>query len=291
VAACPADFGAKRFKRLDLHKLIMTSNTYQQSGRHSAAGELANTDPNNDLFAFFPTRRLSAEELRDGMLKITGELNTDGGGLPIMPEMNMEVALQPRMIQFSLAPAYQPSPTPQLRNRRSIYAYRVRGLANPFLETFNRPNPNDSCEARDSASVSPQAFTLLNSDMVTARSIAFALRVERERTELQDQVARAIQLAYGRAATRAEKEKMTAYVEEMQAYHTNIEATPKEYPTTITRELVEEFTGEPFQYEEILPIFENYQADKQASDVSPETRALADLCLVLFNSHEFVYVY
>ena len=46
------------------------------------------------------------------MLVSTGELNRAVGGLPVMPEINMEVALQPRMIQFSLAPAYQPSRTP-----------------------------------------------------------------------------------------------------------------------------------------------------------------------------------
>ena len=85
-------------------------------------------------------RRLTAEELRDGILKITGELNTEMGGVFIQPEINMEVALQPRMIQFSIAPAYQPSPRPEQRNRRSIYAYRVRGQADPFLEIFNQPN-------------------------------------------------------------------------------------------------------------------------------------------------------
>ncbi|MEM7011584.1 MAG: DUF1553 domain-containing protein, partial [Verrucomicrobiota bacterium] len=243
------------------------------------------------LFAYFPSRRLSAEELRDSMLKVTGELNTEGGGLPIMPEMNLEVALQPRMIQFSLAPAYQPSPTPEMRNRRSIYAYRVRGLANPFLETFNRPNPNDSCEDRDAASVSPQAFTLMNSDMVTARSIAFALRVEKERKTLSGQVKRAIQLAYNRVPSSEEQEKMEAYVSEMRKYHQSAEPESKEFPTKITRSLVEEFTGEPFEYEEILPVYENYTPDKQAADVGPDTRALADLCLLLFNSHEFVYLY
>ena len=64
------------------------------------------------LLAVYEPRRLTAEELRDGMLAITGELNNEMGGLPIMPEINMEVALQPRMIQFSIAPAYQPSKTP-----------------------------------------------------------------------------------------------------------------------------------------------------------------------------------
>ncbi|MFT4688630.1 MAG: mono/diheme cytochrome c family protein [Limisphaerales bacterium] len=286
-----ADFVENGWQIKRLHRLIMASNTYQQSGRHSDMEKLRNDDPNNDLFAYFPSRRLTAEEIRDGMLKISGELNTDSGGLPIMPEMNLEVALQPRMIQFSLAPAYQPSRTPEERNRRSIYAYRVRGLANPFLETFNQPNPNDSCEDRDAASVSPQAFTLLNSDVVTARSIAYALRVEKEEATLSKQIDRAIRLAFSRNPTQQEKNKLLAYVKEMRAYHEQVKPESKEYPTQITRSLVEEFTGQPFEYEEILPAFENYVPDKQAADVGPNTRALADLCLLLFNSNEFVFLY
>ena len=225
------------------------------------------------------------------MLRVTGELNPLQGGLPIMPEMNLEVALQPRMIQFSLAPAYQPSRTPEERNRRSIYAYRVRGLPDPFLETLNQPNQNDSCENRDAASVSPQAFTLLNSDVVTDRSIAFALRVEKEATALPEQVKRAVQLAFGRAPSAEEARRMTAYVRKMRGYHRGTKPEPVTYPTRITRYLVEEFSGEPFEYEEILPAFENYVPDKKAADVESDTRALADLCLLLFNSHEFVFVY
>ena len=55
--------------------------------------------------------------------------------------------------------------------------------------------------------------------------------------------------------------------------------------------LVEEFSGKPFAYDEILPVFEDYVPDPQAADVSPATRALADVCLLLFNSNEFVYLY
>ncbi len=70
-----------------------------------------------------------------------------------------------------------------------------------------------------------------------------------------------------------------------------VEPAARNYPTSITRSLVEEFTGEPFDYQEILPVFEDYVPDRQGADVSAGTRALADLCLLLFNSHEFVYVY
>ena len=286
-----ADFVEKGWKIKRLHRMIMNSAAYQQSGQHPDQYKLNEEDPNNDLIAYFPNRRLTAEELRDGMLHITGELNPNGGGLPIRPEMNLEVALQPRMIQFSIAPTYLPSRTAKERNRRSIYAYRVRGLADPFLETFNQPNPNDSCEDRDAASVSPQAFTMMNSDLVTDRSIAFALRLEKEADTLPKKIQRAFHLAFSRNASDDELKKMSAYVTEMRGYHLDKTPGKRKYPTEITRSLVEEFSGQPFDYQEILPVFEDYLPDTQASDVSPETRALADFCLLIFNSHEFVFSY
>ncbi len=77
----------------------------------------------------------------------------------------------------------------------------------------------------------------------------------------------------------------------MRKYHEGRAPAATTYPTKITRALVEEFSGRPFEYEEILPVFEHYQPDRTASEVEPKTRALADLCLLLFNSHEFLYVY
>jgi hypothetical protein len=77
----------------------------------------------------------------------------------------------------------------------------------------------------------------------------------------------------------------------MEEYHRTVEPESTEYPTKIMRSLVEEFSGDTFEYQEILPAFESYQSDLKASDVDPETRALADICLLLFNTNEFAYVY
>jgi len=274
-----------------LHRSIMTSDAYRQSTERADIKDVREKDSDNKLLAYFTPRRLTAEELRDSMLAVSGELNLEMGGVPAMPEINMEVALQPRMIQFSIAPAHQPSRTPSERNRRSIYAYRVRGQADPFLEVFNHPNPNDSCERRDSASVSPQALTLMNSDAATDRSIAFALRLEREAETLQGQIDRAFDLAFGREPSIEERTRLAVYVEQMLAHHRDHEPAAKKYPTSVTRSLVEEFTGKPFEYQEMLNRFEDYVPDVKAWQVEPETRALADLCLLLFNSNELAYVY
>ncbi len=270
----------------------MSSETYRRSSHPVDADHQAAIDSNNELLASFPARRLTAEELRDSMLAISGELNAEMGGVPIMPEINQEVALQPRMIQFSIAPAHQPSRTPAERNRRTIYAYRVRGQADPLLEVMNLPNPNESCDLRDSAAVTPQAFTLLNSDVVTDRSLAFAARVQSdEPSDTQAWIRRAIELAYGRGATPAEQQHLHAYLEQMRQYHAEHSPEPVEYPTQVVRSLVEEFTGEPFEFIEKLNVYEDYVPDAKPWTVGADTRALADVCLLLFNSSEFIYVY
>lgn len=285
------DFVSNGWTIKRMHRLIMSSKLYRQSSEHPHTDKLRNRDPNNELLAYHSPRRLTAEELRDSLLAVTGELNRSIGGIPAMPEINMEVALQPRMIQFSLAPAYQPSPTREQRNRRTIYAYRVRGQADPFLELFNQPNPNESCEDRDSAAVTPQVFTLLNSDVITDRSIALAQRLETEYDSVERQVQRAFALTFGRRARNDELKRLTAYVRDMTSHHKKHEPPKVSYPTSITRSVVEELSGKPFEYDEILPVFENYETDVKPADVDPETRALADLCLLLFNSNEFVYIY
>ncbi|MFK8113400.1 MAG: PSD1 and planctomycete cytochrome C domain-containing protein [Rubripirellula sp.] len=285
------EFVAGGMKTKALHRMIMKSDAYMRSTAHPNLEALRNKDPDNKLLARFVPRRLSAEELRDSMLMASNELQLEIGGLPMMPEINLEVALQPRMIQFSIAPAYQPSPTPKQRNRRSIYAYRVRGQADPFMEVMNLPNPNESCELRDASAVSPQAFTLMNSDVMSDRSIALALRVQKEVENLPGQIGRVFQLVFGRKPTNAERQSMRKYVTEMVSYHEGIKPEPVVYPTKVTRSLIEEFSGDRFEFEEWLPIFENYTPDAKPATVSAQTRAIADMCLLLFNSNEFVYVY
>ena len=286
------DFVDNGWKIKRLHRMIMNSDVYRRSGKVADAEKQAAIDPDNKLLASWQPRRLTAEELRDATLQISGELNREMGGVPIMPEINMEVALQPRMIQFSIAPAHQPSRTPAERNRRTIYAYRVRGQADPMLEIMNQPNPNESCEARDAAAVTPQAFTLLNSDTMTDRSIALALRVQKELPDnLEGQVERVIRLAFNRAATDQEKSNLTEYLKEMNAYHAENEPEEVKYPTQVVRSLVEEFTGEPFEFIEKLNVYEDYVPDPKPWTVSSETRALADVCLLMMNSNEFLYIY
>ncbi len=285
------DFVNNGWKFKHLHRLVMTSEAYKQDSERHDMKEYRESDPNNQWLGYFEPHHLTAAEIRDSMLTISGELNRDMGGVPAIPEINMEVALQPRMIQFSIAPVAQPSRTPSSRNRRSIYTYRVRGQADLFLEVFNQPNPNGSCKRRDSPSVSPQALTLMNSDIAADRSIAFALRIEQEVEGITNRIDRAYQLAYGRVPSEERRQKLIEFLQKMQEQFSTNPPVRKTYPTRVTRSLVEEFSGKPFQYEEWLNQFEDYLPDKKAWQIEPGTRSLAELCLLLCNSNEFIYVY
>jgi hypothetical protein len=159
------------------------------------------------------------------------------------------------------------------------------------MEVMNLPNPNDSCEHRDTAAVSPQAFTLLNSDLMSDRSIALAARVQKDAKALPGQIGRAFRLVLGRKPTDEERRSMRAYVTAMIEHHKNHQPQPTIYPTKVVRSLVEEFSGETFEFDELLPVFEDYVPDAKPATVSAETRAMADMCLLLLNANEFVYVY
>ena len=117
-----------------------------------------------------------------------------------------------------------------------------------------------------------------------------AIRLQSETNQLSDQIQLAFQRILLRDASEKERERLSKYVREMTSYHQGVRPSPVQYPTRITRSLVEEFSGQLFEYEEILPVFENYQADAKPQEVAPRVRALADLVLLLLNTNEFMYV-
>lgn len=273
-----------------LHQLIVTSETYKRLSDHPNAERIAQVDPDNHLLAYWPPRRLAAEELRDSLLAISGELSRQRGGPGVFPEINWEVALQPRHIMGAVAPAYQPSPRREQRNRRSIYAYRYRTLADPLLEVFNQPSSDISCERRDETTVTPQVFALLNSHFAQDRAIAMASHLEKLAETGAGRIRCAFLLAYGRAPSKEELKACLQHLVEMEDYHHEHAPVPVALPVVVEREMFEELTGETFTFTEELDVMRNYERDLKPWEVKPQTRALADICLVLMNSNEFVYV-
>ncbi len=274
-----------------VHRLIMTSAAYARASVHPEPKQVAERDPEGTRYAVFRPRRLAAEELRDAFLAVSGELNRTLGGVPVRPEMNREAALQPRQVMGTFAEAWQPSPTPGQRHRRSLYALKLRGQLDPFMEVFNAPSPDLSCEARDASTVTPQVFSLFNSEATLNRAVAWAARLARETSSREQAVQRAFALAFGRAPGASEITASLAHWEAMTARHRTMTVAKTAVPREVVREAVEENTGEKFTFVEPLEIAPDFVPDLQLADVPPETRGLAELCLVLLNANEFAYVY
>ena len=187
--------------------MILTSETYRRSSRHPDPESLAEKDPKGQFYARFLPRRLVAEEIRDAMLRVSGELNPRVGGIPVRPDINPEVAFQPRQIMGGTASVYEPDPLPEQRNRRTLSTPRNHvDCVTPFLEAFNQPGPDASCELRESSTVAPQALTLLNAEEVQDRALAFAARLLKDSENESDVIKRAFELALGRAAGKEEVE-------------------------------------------------------------------------------------
>lgn len=273
-----------------MHRLIMKSAVYQRSAEHPQIDEARRIDPENKLLSYFSPRRLEAEELRDAVLSVAGELNLEAGGPGVFPEINRELALQPRQIMGTIAPAYEPSRTRAQRNRRSIYMFQPRNLMNPMLEVFNAPNSNESCERREASTVTPQVFNLFNGELMHDMALAMAKNLERKGKTRHDQIELAFRLALGRAPSERERVKCLEHVAKMTEYHAQSEAASPAQPKKIVRSIIGELSGKQFDFEEDWDPAK-YEFHLKPHEVAPETRALAELCLVLLNSNEFVYVY
>ncbi len=273
-----------------LHELIVTSQAYQQASERPDVDSLREKDAKNDLLAYFPTRRLAAEEIRDAMLAASGELNAEMGGPGVFPEINWEVALQPRHIMGSMAPAYIPSRSRAERNRRTIYAFRVRTLSDPMLEVLNRPGSETSCERRDETTVTPQVFALFNSEFASTRALAMAARLMNDHPSDAARIEAAFGTVYGRPPSAAEIERCIKHLTHMTDHHRQHPPQATELPTKVRRSMVEELTGEMVTWEEDLSVLNDYERDLMPWQVDAQTRALADVCLVLMNSNEFLYL-
>ncbi|MCX8238006.1 MAG: PSD1 and planctomycete cytochrome C domain-containing protein [Akkermansiaceae bacterium] len=273
-----------------LNQLITSSETYQRSSRHPDPTLFKKTDPGQKLYAIFIPRRLTAEELRDAMLVASGELNPEIGGLPARPDINLEVARQPLQIMGGTASVYEPDPLPKQRNRRSLYAEKLRGLRDPFFETFNQPGSTNSCESREISTVAPQALTLINAQEMQDRSLAFAHRLIQESNSDPQTITRAFNLALGRPPSPDELSTCLTAWKNAAEEESKLQPKPSTFPSLIKRTIRAEKTGQLYTFEEHLPVFKTYQPDLQRSDTDARTRALSHLCLVIFNLNEFSYL-
>jgi len=193
-----------------VHRVIVMSSAYRQSCRSPAVEAAARVDPENRLLWRFGQRRLSAEEIRDAMLYVSGALNPKIGGPSVMVPVDKE------LVQL----LYKPSQWEVARNatehhRRSIYLIAKRNLRLPFMETFDQPGLLTSCGRRESSTHAPQALELLNGRLSNELAAAFARRLEKETGGNSNRIVeRAYWLAVGRPPTSREHSLGAAFLKE-----------------------------------------------------------------------------
>ena len=186
-----------------LHKLILLSNTYKQSSRSNAIALKA--DPQNNLFWRMDMRRLTAEELRDSVLAVCGNLNPKLYGPSVYPDIPEEV------LHGQSVPGkdwYPDRMKPEDKARRSVYIFVKRSLIFPLMDGFDAAETDRTTPTRFSSTQPTQALTTLNGKFFHDQAKILAARLEKESGGNLDKfIARGLTLATQRTPTPAEVQR------------------------------------------------------------------------------------
>jgi hypothetical protein len=190
----------------DLHRAVVTSATWRQSVRQVT--ELAARDGSNRLLWRANRQRLDAESVRDAVLAISGRLDLRMGG--------------PSDRQFDLKPGIHVTPRidygkfdldSDAGRRRSVYRFLFRTLPDPLMDALDCPAGDQLTPARNASVTVAQALALWNSAFVARHSEHLAVRLEGLGATIEERVAAAVPLAFGRPAAPEEIRELAAYAE------------------------------------------------------------------------------
>ena len=190
-----------------LHRLILLSSTYQQSSQPKSQKDGLAIDPENAMLWRFPLRRLTAEEIRDSMLQVSGQMNFAMEGTSVILPVDKQLVAQ----------LYKPSQWEVTENngermRRSVYLLAKRNLRLPFMEVFDQPTLQTSCFVRQQSTHAPQALEMLNGEIANQMADAFAQRLNREAGDVDSKVEFAFELSMGRLPTDTELSLAKAFL-------------------------------------------------------------------------------
>jgi hypothetical protein len=158
-----------------LHREIMLSSVYQLSTANDAVNFAA--DSGNRLYWRAEHRRMDAEQVRDSIMFVSGNLDTASGG-----------------------PSTELTPA---NLRRTVYGKVSRYKLDTYLQLFDFPSPQISAEKRFTTTVPLQRLFLMNSDFTQIEAEELAKRIATEPNN-RARIAKVHQLVYGRDPTEAE---------------------------------------------------------------------------------------
>jgi hypothetical protein len=203
-----------------LHRLLMLSSTYQMASENPSA---SGTDTDNRLFSRFNRRRLSIEELRDGMLAIDGTLVLTMGGTLLTGRGTDGENNQGRL-----------SLNPEKLKRRTVYLPLRRANLPTLLNLFDFGDATTMSGKRQLTNVATQALFWLNSEFLSDRCVQLAQTLLADRTT--DDPARVASLyrrILNRQATEDEITRALQYLEGFKQNFASDKAEPRAWQSLI----------------------------------------------------------
>ena len=205
------------WKLKPLHELIMNSAAYRQTARREPGEAEGMQDPGNRLLWRFPVQRLDAEQVRDAMLTVSGELKHREGGSSV-----------------DGASPY-----------RSVYVKRLRNKPDELLGGFDKPTGFDSAPNRIATTTPIQSLLLVNGAWSLDRSRAFAKRLLGKKSALSESdIHTAWNLVYGRSPRLDEVREALAFLKQQASEASGIQMVKAKYPNeTGLRPVAQHFKG------------------------------------------------
>jgi hypothetical protein len=186
-----------------LHRLIVTSAAYRQASAYRP--DAARVDGDSRYLWRFPPRRLAAEEVRDTILSVAGQLDGRMGG----PGFRLYRYLEDNVATFVPLDEHGPE-----TYRRAVYHQNARASRADLLTDFDCPDFAFAAPRRAATTSPLQALTLLNHRFTLDMAHALADRLEREAGtgEAEAHVRRAFALAYARSPDADEERLATGLI-------------------------------------------------------------------------------
>jgi len=229
------EFAAQNWSIKAIHRIIVTSSTYQRASVARPDLELA--DPLNKLLARQNRLRLDAELVRDVALSASGLLELKLGGPPVFPPQPDGVMTLGQNRRAWVAS------TGADRNRRALYTHHWRATPHPAIAVFDAPDGFSACTRRLRSDTPLQALTLLNDLQFFEFAGALAARVQREGgADDSTRLDYAFRLCVARPPSPTERTRLLDLLRKLQmpSSEPNAEpaATPLEAWTTLARVLL-----------------------------------------------------
>jgi hypothetical protein len=201
-------------------KKIAMSQTYRQSSILDQ--DKLVRDSNNIYYSYMKRRRLSAESVRDNMLRITGLLNSKMYGPPTYPPQPSD---HWKNLKGRNNTKYVVSGK-QNRFRRSVYTVWKRSAPYVSYVNFDAPDRSSCVIERPDSNTPIQALTLMNDPIYLefSKSLAIQLLDMEQENSLKD----ALRMGFKRAVTRSIKNSEVDFLsKKLQEYEEFYKARPE----------------------------------------------------------------